>query len=217
LASEFKVPKEKISVVPIFVETAWASQPVSWGNKNPGKFVFLAASRLVPIKNIGLQIEAMGRIVQKHPEAELWIAGDGSERENLELAASRTKATGQIKFLGWQADMRGLYAKADAFLLTSDAEGWPLVIIEAAANGLPIIMTNVGSADEFIKNWKNGIIIDPKDSAALEKAMVDLIENEDFRRRLGASARQSALELPSKKQILDLYRMNWEKVAKKKV
>jgi len=217
LISDFGVKDDKITVVPIRVDLGFTNYDLGIKNNN-GKFIFLTAGRLVPVKNIGMQIEAMVEVIKKYPQAELWIAGDGPERKNLEARAKRLEVSGVVRFLGWQKDLKQFYEKIDVFLLTSNAEGWPLVIVEAASFGLPIIMTDVGSAGELINNNESGLVIPVGGGQVLEEAMRKLIEDNDLRERLGKSARQAILNQPGKEEILALYKKSWERAldAKRK-
>jgi len=231
LIGEFGVKEEKITVVPIFVESlarhaslgdagGLKSQPEAgppWAEnvKSTSKFVFLTVGRLVGVKNISLQIDAMAEVVKKYPETELWIVGQGPEEEKLKVKSLKSNVGKNIKFLGWQSEVGEFYAQADAFMLTSFAEGWPLVIAEAASYGLPMIMTEMGSAGEFIKNNENGIIVPIDDRTSLIQAMIRMIEDESLRLALGRKAAASFDSLPDKQTILELYTQSWRRAAEK--
>jgi len=152
LTKEFGVAEDKITAAPIYSDFGFRISDFGSFNKkdkkNDGKFIFLTVGRLAPVKNIGMQIEAMAEIVKQYPNVELWIAGDGPERKNYELRITNCELNNKIKLFGWQDNLNKFYAQADAFLLTSDSEGWGLAVIEAASCGLPIIMTDVGCAGE---------------------------------------------------------------------
>lgn len=216
LIEKFKVREEKIIVVPIFTSViSHQLSVISKKFKKIGeKFVFLTVGRLVPVKNIGLQIEAMGNIVKLHPEAELWIVGSGKEEKNLKLKIKNLKLDNNIKLFGWQNDVNKFYNEADAFLLTSNYEGWGMAVVEAASCGLSIIMTDVGCAGEIIKNKESGIVIPAGDSKKLTEAMLRVMEDNDLRKNLGEGARRAMGKLPNKEETLRLYKENWEKTKK---
>lgn len=225
LVEEFGIEEEKITVVPIYSEhTTCNTQHVT----RKDKFIFLTVGRLVPVKNIGMQIEAMNneklpacRQGRKMNNVELWIVGDGTESKKLSSYAKasadkevRSKDLGleqNIKFLGRQENLENFYKQADVFLLTSNSEGWGLVVIEAASYGLPIIMTDVGCAGEVIKNEESGLVIPVGDQKKLEEAMIRLIEDEDLRKKIGQGAEETIKKLPTKKETLKLYKESWEK------
>ena len=210
LIDEYGIREERITAVPIYVKTVVKSKKLKVKSKND-KFVFLTISRLVPVKNIRLQIKAIAEIVKQYQKVELWIVGEGLEKNNLELLIKQVNLFNKVKLLGWQNEIAKFYQDADAFLLTSDSEGWPQVIIEAASFGLPIIMTDTGSAGEFIINEENGIVIPINDLPALVAAMQCLITDSQLRQQIGASALKSAMKLPAKDQILTLYQESWNK------
>ena len=172
LINEFGAQEEKITVAPIHINLkSKISRPQRQSAAMAGaanlksakiksdKFVFLTVGRLVPVKNIGLQIKAMAEVVKNYPNTELWIVGDGAEKSNLKsqisrpqrlsvamAGAAKLKLENNVKLLGWQNNPEEFYSQADAFLLTSNYEGWGMAVVEAASYGLPIIMTDVGCA-----------------------------------------------------------------------
>lgn len=209
LVDEFGVSADKIFVVPIFSELRIKNEELRIKN-NEDKFIFLSVGRLVEIKNISLQIKAFKELLKKNRNIELWIVGDGNCGEKLKGEAEGIE---QIKFMGWQKDLDDIYKKADVFLLTSDYEGWGMVIIEAASYGLPIIMTDVGCAGEVIKNNESGLVIPASDEKELEKAMERLVTDEKLRIELGKNAREAIFKLPSKEETMRMYLENWEKAS----
>lgn len=213
LISEFGVKEEKITVVNVYSEIK--NQKLETRNyaiKN--KFIFLTVGRLVSVKNVGLQIEAVKEVIKKHPDIELWIIGDGPEREKLKAESKKLKVDDKLKFFGWQDDLDKFYKQADAFALSSDSEGWGLAVIEAANAGLPIIMTDVGCAGEVIKNAESGIIIPVGDKKKLTESMIEILENAELRKKFGESAKLAASKLPYKERIFRLYKQSWEKAVK---
>lgn len=207
------VDAEKITVAPIYNEIK--SYDHRTGDKSPDdKFIFLTIGRLVPVKNISLQIEAMAEIVKKYPRAELWIAGEGREETGLKVKSEKLKVVDKTKFLGWQQNLDAIYQQADAFLLTSDHEGWGLVVIEAAAHGLPVIMTDVGCAGEVIINNDSGLVIPVGDGRALVEAMGRIMESHELRLKLAKNAQIAISNLPSREETYKLYKQSWEKARK---
>ena len=232
LVSAFGVEEKKITVVPIYINTnsykyktnshEYALDGLKQNKES--KLIFLTVGRLVPVKNIEMQIRAFKNLVPTIPLAyrehdshvvnlrttnnkniELWIVGDGPEREKLELLIKDLGLENKVKLLGWQKDVNKFLLQADIFLLTSNYEGWGLVVIEASSFGLPIIMTDVGCAGEVIKNNESGLIIDVGNQEALENSMIKLIENKELRKKLGENARQALKKLPNKEETFKLY------------
>jgi glycosyltransferase involved in cell wall biosynthesis len=210
LVTDFGVGENKITVVPIFIDTSVKTDNIARNNPNP---IFLTVSRLVSVKNIKLQIDAMCEIVKKYPKAELWIIGDGPERCHLEEQINEFGLAKNVKLLGWQNPDQ-YYASADVFLLTSNQEGWGLVVIEATSHGLPIIMTDVGCAGEVIKHNESGIVIPIGDKSRLIQAMEGMIKDKELRGRLAKGAMESLKKLPTKEETLRLYKKSWEKALR---
>ena len=218
LISDFGIREDKITVAPIFVNLKNKISNLKSEKFKKDKFVFLTVGRLVPIKNISLQIKAMAKLAKGDSplaeEVELWIVGDGPEKENLIRVADEQGVKDNIKFFGRRENVDDFYANADAFLLTSNSEGWGMVVVEAATHGLPIIMTDVGLAGEIIKNGESGIVIPVGNQAKLEEAMIRIIGDEDLRRRLAEGAQSAIEKMPSKEETLALYKKSWEKAMK---
>ena len=180
------------------------------------KFIFLTVGRLVAVKNIKMQIKAMAEVVKKYPEAELWIVGEGNEKEKLKLKIENCHPMGDhsqggklqnyVKLYGWHNDLDEFYQKADVFLLTSNYEGWGLAAVEAASFGLPIIMTDVGCAGEVIVDEKSGLVVPVGDSEKLAENMLKLVSDENLRKRLGEEAKNTVLGLPNKEKNLEMYK-----------
>jgi len=230
LIEDFKVQEDKITVVPIYVEARSTNYELR-STKKGDKFIFLTVGRLVPVKNIQMQIKAIANLKDsprirfgeagRFKNIELWIIGDGPERKDYELRITHLRqGSGRqtdyelkenIKLLGYKKDLAQFYQQADCFLLTSNYEGWEMVVIEAASYGLPIIMTDVGCAGEFIKDGENGIIVPVQDQEVLEKKMEELIKNQELRLKLGNNAQESVKNLLSKEETLNLYKESWER------
>lgn len=216
LIEEFGAASSRIQVIPIYVAPR-SGGSVEKINRPLQAIIFLTAGRLVPVKNIMLQLRALAALRRAVPHAMLWVVGDGPLRPSLEQEARRLEISEAITFFGQQHDLASFYAAADVFLLTSYSEGWPLVVAEAAHHGLPIIMTDVGPAGELVRDGESGVVIPINDARVLVEKMRLLAENPAMRQRLGESIRRAAAALPSKTAILKRYRVAWESAQTKKL
>lgn len=216
LIKEFGMREEKITVAPIYVNLKNEILNLNFDKNENSKFVFLTVSRLVLVKNISLQIKAMAEVVKNYANVDLWIAGDGPERKKLKNEALKSGVGNNVKFLGWQNNLEELYSEADAFLLTSNYEGWGMAAVEAASHGLPIIMTDVGCAGELIKNEESGIVIPVDNQSRLEEAMIRFINNDNLRKKLAEGAFSAIKNLPSKEETMALYKKSWDKAVSNK-
>ncbi len=162
--------------------------------------VVLFVGRLTAVKRPDRLIEAMVLVLERRSDVVLAIAGEG---ELLEETRSRAEPLGEsVRFLGWQRDIAGLYAAADCMVLTSDNEGMPVTLIEAAMAGVPSVTTDVGSAREVVLDGVTGLVVAP-DAAAVADGLVRLLDN-DLRHRMGAAARARAeAEFDTRRLITD--------------
>ena len=150
--------------------------------------VVLFVGRLTAVKRPDRLIEAMDLVLQRRPDVILAIAGEGDLFEETRVLAEPLGPS--VRFLSWRRDITCLYAAADCMVLTSDNEGMPVTLIEAAMAGVPSVTTNVGSAREVVLDGVTGLVVAPS-AAAVADGLVRLLDN-DLRHRMGAAARARA-------------------------
>lgn len=109
------------------------------------KPLLICIGRLEPVKNIALLIDAMQEI-----DANLWIVGDGSLKSSLEQQVKQLQLNHQVAFLGYRNDARQLMQCADVVVLSSDREGFPLVMVEALQAEKVMASTNVNGVMEWL-------------------------------------------------------------------
>ena len=206
ITATFKVDKEKIVNVPILITKKPKNINAAFIPEK--SFVFLLVARLVKVKNIPLLIQAF-KDVSKKKDAKLWIVGDGPLLSTLNTLIKKEGLEDRIVMWPEQENIGKFYKSANAFVLSSNQEGWGMVVIEAASHGLPIIMTDVGCAGEFIKNNVNGVVIPVNDKKALVKSMTTIMENHKLRSSLGRRAAVTYKSMMSNAEILKKCRMSW--------
>jgi len=124
------------------------------------------------------------------------IIGEGPERPALEQKIIKCKLKDAVRLAGAIPNARQYLLAFDIFVLPSLKEGFPWTVLEAAAAGLPIIVTKVGGVPEIIKNEDNGLLIEPAQPEAINQTLLKLIYNENERRRLGANAQRTSEKFP---------------------
>ncbi len=139
-------------------------------------------------KGIRYLIDAMPCILQIYPRTALIIAGDGPIRRDLEEQVSVKGLKYNTFFLGMRDDIPDLLQLLDIYVLPSEWEGLPLVILEAMAAKRCILTTNVGGIPIAIRSGHNGILVPPKDSDALSKAITTLLADKQYRDNLALRA-----------------------------
>ncbi len=177
---------KRLRVIPNCVDTA-RFRPAT-APRAGGEFTWLAVGRLMWKKDYRTLIEAMAW--QK--QACLLIAGAGEQESELRALAARLNAN--VRFLGAREDIPELMQACDAFALSSVVEGLPVVLLEAAASGLPCVATDVGGVREAVLDERTGFVVPPGDPAAFAAAMSRLAAlSPEARREMGRAARQHAV------------------------
>jgi glycosyltransferase involved in cell wall biosynthesis len=143
---------------------------------------------LRPGKGHSVCIEAARSV----PNAHFVLVGDGMLRESLEAQAKDLK--GRVHFLGQRMDIAAILSATDIFVLPSDSEALPTVLIEAGAAGLPVVASNVGGVPEIVEDGVTGILIPPQDPQALADAIKRLIDDPVLARGMGDEAYQRVRE-----------------------
>lgn len=141
--------------------------------------------RVDPEKSISIVMRAFAKALEQVPEAEFLIVGDGTDRANLEELAKKLGIQEKVKFLGrvLPPDLEDLYKTGLFFATASETETQGIVLIEAAATGLPLIAVDAGAVRELCRDGKNGILCRPRDEEAITEAMVKLFTNEKLRKK----------------------------------
>jgi glycosyltransferase involved in cell wall biosynthesis len=154
------------------------------------KLIIGATSRLVVAKGIGELITAFSKIKQIN-EAELWLVGDGPDKEQFIQLAKSLGVTDRVKFLGYQTDVWPLLAALDIFVHPSYHEAFCLSIVEATMAGRPIIATRTGGNPEIVTP-DVGLLVPIKDALALTRAIDELASDPGKRKKLGDEASRIA-------------------------
>ncbi|MBZ5663367.1 MAG: glycosyltransferase family 4 protein [Acidobacteriia bacterium] len=156
--------------------------------KLPARFI-LFVGRLVPEKGVIDLLEAYAKLESGvRSEVGLVFAGDGVSREKLAQRAKRINP-GVVCFPGFaqREDLAALYALAETLVLPTHSDAWGLVVNEAMACGLPIIVSSVaGCASDLIEDGWNGYVVPPRDSEKLSTAINSLVRQPDLRQKMSA-------------------------------
>jgi glycosyltransferase involved in cell wall biosynthesis len=162
--------------IPNILEEAFARAVLDKEREPVGRaFRFLNVATLVEVKNHAGLLEAFARTFQGKPDVQLRIGGDGPLRHELETLASELGITSQITFLGLlsREQVRSEMQACDAFVLSSDYETFGVVLIEVLAYGKPVVATASGGPKGIIHSG-NGVLVAPRDVAALGHAMEEI-------------------------------------------
>ncbi len=167
-----------------------------WRNKEgfaPTDVLFVCVAGLRPQKNPALLLEAFHRGPASDPRAHLLFVGRGALKSELERQIGASGLQERVHLLGLRSDIAEILNAADVFVLSSDYEGNPLVVLEAMAAGKPMISTAVGGVPELVEGGC-GLLVPSGDAQALSKAMRYMLESPKARKSMGEASARRAVE-----------------------
>jgi glycosyltransferase involved in cell wall biosynthesis len=134
----------------------------------------------------------MAEITRQEPNARLLLAGDGPERRSLERLAARLGLVDRVEFTGEvpHDHVPQTLARMDVFAMPSTWEGFGVAALEAAAMELPVVASNVHGIPDVVEDGVTGILVPPKDVAALSQAILRLLRDPDEQCRMGRAGRE---------------------------
>ncbi|MHB1516457.1 MAG: glycosyltransferase family 4 protein [Acidiferrobacteraceae bacterium] len=176
-------------IVPIANPVQVPTDPTDFELREPG--TLLCLGRLGGPKGTYDLLEAVARIVGEFPELRLLLGGDG-ELPQVREAAARLGIGERVELLGWVSGdaKRQILASAAIYVLPSYYEGLPMSVLEAMADGLPIVTTTVGGLPEVVRDGIEGFLVQPGDVTALAGAIAQLLRDEKLRANVGEAARR---------------------------
>ncbi len=151
------------------------------------KRYFLCVARFVPKKNLGRLIEGYAEYARSHADAawSLVLSGAGPDEGELRFRVAQAGLTSRVHFSGFlqYPDLPACYGLAEAFVLASDSDQWGLVVNEAMASGLPVIVSKrCGCAPDLVREGENGLVFDPDGASSLADALGRLAQMDPGRR-----------------------------------
>jgi glycosyltransferase involved in cell wall biosynthesis len=222
LKTYFKHAEKKFYVVPQGVDITKHQHDRSTVRTkygiNTNDVVFLMVSGIRPVKNIGYAIEAFSVMKKQFPDAKLFLIGPViDDKEGERVLGRKKKLTGFI-YLGEKPnnEVRELMSAADVFLNTSFNEGMPGAVLEAMAEGLPVLATRVPGNSSLIRDGGNGFLVPLNNREELISSAIRLAADKSLRNKLGNVGRQLVASEHSVKQEIDRYERIYDVIFKKK-
>ncbi|GAG80461.1 unnamed protein product [marine sediment metagenome] len=133
------------------------------------------------------------------------IVGKGSLRPSLEALADRLGISHAVIWTGFRQDIPRLLAAMDIYILPSSNEGFAASMLEAMAASKPVVVTDVGGAQDVVTNGRTGILIPPGSASAIGSAVNDLLEQPEKRTALAQAGRSRVLEEFGVQRMADAY------------
>jgi glycosyltransferase involved in cell wall biosynthesis len=161
---------------------------------NPDHTRVITVGRMVPVKRMERFLQALAIAREKGKNLEGVIVGGGPEEERLRAEAARLglrpdQPKGGVLFLGERSDVAQLLGQSDIYVLTSDREGFPNVLLEAMAAGLPLLSTPAGESSQLVHEGVNGYLVPFDDVETLANRMILLAESASRRKVMGRAGR----------------------------
>lgn len=208
------VPLSKIAIVPNYLEPAMFDAGTAEHRREwradlgiaPDACVVMCAGRLNPLKGPDIALEAFAQLpLQLRQTATLVFCGDGVMRAELERAVASQELGGSVHFTGAFRSPPNIFRHADLFLLPSRSEGMPNAMLEAAALGLPGVVTPVGGVPEVVRATFGAYLMAASPTAAdLVPPLTQAIQDRHWRLSAGDSARAYAREHHSLESVRDV-------------
>jgi glycosyltransferase involved in cell wall biosynthesis len=181
------------------------------------EFVWLAVGRFEIAKDYPNLLRAFARVRAARPDAVLVIVGQGSLQGEAEALTAELGVRDAVRFLGARNDVPAVMSAADGYVMSSAWEGMPMVLLEAAAAGLPIVATAVGGNGEVVREGESGFLVPARDPAALGAGMLRLMAlPEGERRALGERGREHVRANYGLHRVAERWeRVYWDAMARK--
>lgn len=198
-----------LAVIPNPIPIALLEAPVASAVEQSTSCRLIAMGRLVPSKQFDQLLQVFAALSKNHPEWSLFIYGEGPERKALEEHALLLGCADKVFLPGRTDKPWQVLAQAQLFVLTSAYEGFPNVLLEAMALGLPAVAVDCPSGPKALSNnGHDAILVDLGDTKALHAALSELMADPRSRGLLGQRAKQSVRERYGMEAVLD----EWDKV-----
>ena len=169
--------------------------------------VLLCLGRLSAEKGFDVALEAFAKVAEHDSRVALVLAGDGPQKGALEAHALRLGVLDRVEFRGMiaPAEVWEALDLATIVLVPSRHEGLGMSAVQAAIMGRPVVATHAGGLPEVVLDGKTGLLVEPEDPHALERAVLDLLGDPTGARELGRAARRHALDRFTLERCADEY------------
>lgn len=177
----------------------------------PEKKIFLVPTRFVSLKRVPYIVDAFALALKQDDSTQLCIVGSGPNEKEIIKAIKENNISHKVVIIPWVSDMNSLYKNAYAVLVASLYEGWCRVASESVMHHVPVIMTDVGCANEWLEDRKQGIVVPVEDKNAFVSAIVDIVNKEGLHDALVSGCIAKSQTIPSFGSYAKQVVMSWTK------
>ena len=215
-------PESKLQVIPNGVDLSGNGLTPSFKDKRDGKTRIALVGRVTPIKDVKTFIRACAVVRERIPNAEFVVVGP-TDHDTSYAAECVELAEGlhldSFKFTG-ETDMMTQYPSIDIMVLTSISEAQPYAVLESFANGIPVVVTDVGGCPELVNgidasHGRAGTVCPAGDHVGIAEAIIELSTNQPLYEQYGAAGLTRARDLYSKEKVVASYNHVYERFLKK--
>lgn len=156
----------------------------------------LYVGRLAAAKGLPILLESLAKLALDHPTIHLTVVGDGPDRALLEHQVALLGIAAHVDFVGYKspADVRRYLLAADVFVMSSFAEGVPVVLMEAMMAKRPVVATQIAGISELVEEGVSGFLVPPSDVEALRDRIDKLLRDEPLREQFGLQGHRRVSE-----------------------
>lgn len=162
--------------------------------------------RLVELKNFPMIFRVFRQLLENIPDMYLLVAGRGSVEEELRALAKELGITERVRFLGLRLDLSEIYRLIEVFVLSSFTEGISISILEAMANGIPVVATNVGGNPEVVVDGMTGRLVPLCDDNVMAEKILELLNDRCLAHQFGERGCERVRRQFSFDGMMDSYR-----------
>ena len=219
IVETFGVPRDRIRVIPCGIDTEMFRPRKSDNGLRSSPLsvpLIVCVARHVKVKNLGLLLETCALLRERGVSFRCVLVGDGPLRHELEQTRQRLALEKLVEFTGalTQDEVAQWWRQANVAVLTSENEGMPVSLMEAAACAVPAVAPAVGGIPELIEHEKTGLLSPPGDTLAFAAALQRLLEDSAVAVAMGQSARRRAEERFSLARQVDALLALWTEVLR---
>jgi len=178
----------------------------------PDDIVVGSIGRLVDEKDYPTQFRGFAQAVRAEPRLMMILIGDGPLRQELQILVASLGVTQRVRFLGYRSDVSRLFHAIDLFVLASKFEPFGVAILEAKANGVPILSSAVNEIPEILSQGKSGRLFEPSNADSFAQALLGLVQDPGGARAMAAQAYREAKVRHGLKAMIDSYQSLYDEI-----